>query len=53
MKWNDGAMYDGFWKDNHAFGQGKFVHATGDVYEGNWRRDRANGEGTYKSRDGG
>ena len=35
------------WKDNRAFGQGKFVHIDGDVYEGNWVNDKANGYGVY------
>ena len=43
MKWPDGAVYTGNWKDNHARGKGKFIHTSGDVYEGEWAKDRANG----------
>jgi len=51
--WPDGAIYDGQWKDNHAFGKGKFTHSIGDIYEGDWIRDKANGMGTYTSANSG
>lgn len=53
MKWTDGALYEGYWRDNHAWGFGKFTHTTEDIYEGDWERDRANGNGVYKSKSGG
>ena len=49
MQWTDGARYEGQWKDNHANGKGKFIHAVGDIYDGEWIRDKANGFGTYTS----
>jgi hypothetical protein len=53
MTWPDGATYEGDWKDNHAQGYGKFIHANGDSYEGMWKRSKANGKGTYKTIQGG
>jgi hypothetical protein len=35
----------------HA-GNGKFIHADGDVYEGQWRANKKEGKGTMTSADG-
>jgi hypothetical protein len=32
--WPDGSKYEGQWQNDKANGQGKLVHADGDVYEG-------------------
>jgi hypothetical protein len=32
--WPNGSRYDGYWKDGMAHGQGRLVHAMGDVYIG-------------------
>lgn len=32
--WPDGSRYEGYWANDKANGQGKLVHADGDVYEG-------------------
>jgi len=32
--WPDGSRYEGYWSNDKANGQGKLVHADGDVYEG-------------------
>jgi hypothetical protein len=32
MNWPDGASYEGEWNFGHAHGQGKFIHADGDIY---------------------
>jgi len=29
-------MYEGWWKDNKANGNGRLIHADGDVYDGMW-----------------
>jgi len=39
-------MYD------KANGQGRLIHADGDVYVGEWRNDKANGYGEYMHLDG-
>ncbi len=30
--WPDGTKYEGDWKDNSAWGYGKFIHRNGDYY---------------------
>lgn len=32
MKWPDGALYEGEWKNDMANGRGKLKHADGDIY---------------------
>lgn len=43
--WNDGSIYEGFWKNNKAHGEGRFILANGDMYVGNWANDKADGHG--------
>lgn len=50
--WVDGSLYEGFWKNDKANGQGRLIHADGDVYEGEWRDDKAHGYGKYMHTDG-
>ena len=35
-----------------ANGQGRLIHADGDVYEGDWKNDKAHGFGIYTHMDG-
>lgn len=35
-----------------ANGQGRLIHADGDVFEGQWLNDKAHGKGVYIHRDG-
>ena len=32
---------------DRSCGNGKLIHADGDIYEGEWKDDKANGKGTY------
>jgi len=41
--WKDGSLYEGFWKDNLAFGYGRLIHADGDYYEGEWLNNQQHG----------
>ena len=41
--WKDGAVYEGYWKDNLAWGYGRLIHSDGDVYIGEWVLDKAQG----------
>ena len=50
--WNDGSMYEGYWKNDKANGKGRLIHANGDVYEGEWWNDKAHGKGIYIHADG-
>jgi hypothetical protein len=50
--WDDGAKYEGYWKNNKACGNGTFYHIDGDIYQGQWDNDQANGYGTYLHADG-
>ena len=52
QKWNDGAMYEGYWRNDKANGKGRLIHANGDVYEGDWAEDKAHGSGFYIHSDG-
>ena len=38
--WSDGAMYEGYWKNDMAHGKGRLIHADGDIYEGEWYEDK-------------
>ena len=31
QNWSDGSIYEGFWLNNTAHGQGRLIHADGDV----------------------
>jgi hypothetical protein len=35
MVWPDGSRYEGWWVKGKANGDGRLIHAHGDVYEGN------------------
>ena len=52
LRWQDGSIYEGYWKDNMANGYGRLIHSDGDVYEGEWNNDKAEGQGTYYHSDG-
>jgi hypothetical protein len=34
--WDDGAMYDGEWKDHRMDGMGMSTYADGTTYDGEW-----------------
>lgn len=36
IRWKDGSIYEGYWKENMAYGFGRLIHSDGDVYEGEW-----------------
>ena len=50
--WQDGAKYNGDWRNGMAEGQGTFYHANADVYTGEFFQDRANGFGVYVHSNG-
>uniref|UniRef100_A0A2S2NC87 MORN repeat-containing protein 3 n=1 Tax=Schizaphis graminum TaxID=13262 RepID=A0A2S2NC87_SCHGA len=47
MQWNDGAVYQGQWRNNEYNGQGKYVEVNGNFYDGQWRNGLKHGKGVY------
>lgn len=50
--WPDGSIYEGWFKQDCAYGKGRLIHADGYIYEGDWENDTACGEGVYTHFDG-
>ena len=47
MKWADGRVYVGGWKEGKCNGQDTLTYADGRVYEGEWKDDKlVNSEAT-------
>lgn len=43
--WENGAKYEGSWKDGKRNGFGKYTYANGTIYEGSWKDDKKEGKG--------
>jgi hypothetical protein len=52
MIFDDGAIFEGTWRQGAAFGQGRHIHADGDYYEGSYLNDMVCGIGTLHHNDG-
>jgi hypothetical protein len=52
LRVDDGAVYDGDWKNGHRHGQGVYATVEGDVYRGEWQDDLYHGTGTFVWSDG-
>lgn len=48
MKYTDGHVYEGNWKDGEPHGHGKMIYNDGNVYEGNWENGEPTEEGKSK-----
>jgi hypothetical protein len=44
LKYTNGAIYDGNFKEGKMCGYGRYVFADGAVYEGHWDDEKMNGE---------
>ena len=44
--------YDGFWKKNQPYGEGRMIYKNGDVYVGQWYEGLRNGYGVLTKRNG-
>lgn len=51
MIWPSGAIHEGWWKDNQAFGNGRRIHTNGNVLTGNWTND-SDGNGLIENTEG-
>eukprot|EP00911_Craspedida_sp_UC1_P002268 UC1_evm1s1721 len=47
VTWANGNVYEGGWKDNKFYGQGKYTWSDGDVYEGEYKDDVQHGQGKF------
>jgi len=47
MRYNDGSVYEGMWKDGFQDGYGKFTFTNGSVYEGEWKDGFQDGYGKF------
>jgi len=47
LKFKDGDLYEGGFKDGKMHGKGRYKLADGDVYEGTWVSGAKHGPGTY------
>ena len=47
MIWNNGAKYEGSFKDDARDGHGIYLHSNGGKYDGMWANDMKNGKGVY------
>lgn len=52
MKYANGDVYIGDWKNNAKFGQGKYIFKQGDSFEGTWFEGEKFGKGTVRFTDG-
>ena len=52
IKWSDGDMYDGNYKDGLREGRGVFKSANGKVYDGDWKVGKPDGYGVGKDAAG-
>jgi hypothetical protein len=52
MKYADGRVYQGHWKNGSWHGHGRTSYPNGDIYEGDYEDDQRHGIGVYQWRDG-
>jgi len=52
MKWDNGDVYEGEFKNDLIDGQCTYIWANGDMYEGECKNDKLDGQGTYWWPDG-
>jgi len=52
IKYKDGAIYRGNYRNNKREGKGRHEMPSGDIYEGDWVNDKMEGYGVYKWKSG-
>ena len=50
--YQNGDVYEGWWKDTKRHGQGVFTMANGSVYDGEWKDGRMQGKGVFTKDNG-
>ena len=50
--YNDGARYEGDWKNGLREGKGIFYYKNGNKYEGDWKNGLREGKGIYYYKNG-
>jgi hypothetical protein len=45
MKYANGNIYEGEWKNNNKSGNGKMKYQNGSIYDGEWKKNKKNGKG--------
>ena len=53
MTWQDGQMYEGFWRNDKRQGKGRSISAKGEVFIGDFESDQMNGFGVQYDVEGG
>jgi len=49
MLYDNGKVYEGYWKNGKRCGNGRLVHKDGSIYIGDWKEDLANGNGIFEN----
>ena len=52
MKYNNGDLYEGEWKNDKKEGNGIMKFENGNIYEGEWKNDLIEGKGIMKCKNG-
>ena len=52
MKYSDGRIYSGEWKNGRWHGRGRATFSNGDLFEGMYYEDQRHGDGVYQWSDG-
>ncbi|KAM3600290.1 uncharacterized protein V6R79_020979 [Siganus canaliculatus] len=50
--YNNSAVYEGEWREDHRSGWGRMYYENGDFYEGEWMRDKNHGQGLLQFANG-
>lgn len=53
LRWPDGRVYEGEWRDGQPHGEGLARHPDGTRYRGHWQQGKRHGQGELTTPDGG
>lgn len=49
--YQDGSVYEGFFRNNERHGAGRIIYENGDIYQGEWENGKCHGYGLYDSKN--